>query len=134
WTGRHSRSRLLLAGPRQRLQVPVDLTQDVARGRQSAITDHLRRPAYVAARARQGCRRVAAASAWPYTAATRRNGEDQIRASRIRLKGVSAARRKRVSPPSRATLRSLASPACAPSARPTSWSSEAGVQIMVDAA
>ncbi|MGY3508559.1 hypothetical protein ACVIQY_001534 [Bradyrhizobium sp. USDA 3051] len=60
--------------------------------------------------------------------------EDQIRASRIRLKGVSAARRKRVSPPSRATLRSLASPACAPSARPTSWSSEAGVQIMVDAA
>ncbi len=41
-------------------------------------------------------------------------------ASRIRLNGVSVARRKRVRPPWRATSRRRPSPACAPSARPTS--------------
>src|SRR5439155_1717897 len=55
------------------------------------------------------------------------------RASSTRLKGVSVARRKRVKPPAVTTSRSLASPACAPSARPTSCASEAGVQIMVEA-
>jgi hypothetical protein len=41
-------------------------------------------------------------------------------ASRTRLNGVSVARRTRVNPPSLSTSVSLASPACAPSARPTS--------------
>src|SRR5215831_12895345 len=45
---------------------------------------------------------------------------NQSLASRIRLNGVSAARRNRVSPPCWATSRSRASPACAPSPRPTS--------------
>src|SRR5439155_3476223 len=56
------------------------------------------------------------------------------RASSTRLKGVSVARRKRVKPPAMTTSRSRASPACAPSASPTSCASEAGVQTMVEAA
>lgn len=55
-------------------------------------------------------------------------------ASRIRLNGVSAARRKRVNPASLNTSRRRGSPACAPSASPTSWDSELGVQIMLEAA
>jgi hypothetical protein len=55
------------------------------------------------------------------------------RASRIRLNGVSVARRTRVNPPCSRTSVSRASPACAPSARPTSWESDAGVQITVEA-
>src|SRR5207248_6712865 len=58
----------------------------------------------------------------------------QARASRIMLKGVSVARRKRLKPPALATSRNLASPAWAPSARPTSWSSDVGVQTMVEPA
>jgi len=54
-------------------------------------------------------------------------------ASSTRLNGVWAARRKLVKPPSLTTWRKRASPACAPKARPTSWASEAGVQISVDA-
>ena len=54
-------------------------------------------------------------------------------ASSTMLNGVSAARRKRVKPPSATTSRNLASPACAPSAKPTSWSREAGVHTSVDA-
>ena len=50
------------------------------------------------------------------------------RASSTRLNGVSAARRKRVKPPAVTTSRSRASPACAPSASPTSCASDAGVQ------
>lgn len=57
----------------------------------------------------------------------------QRRASRIRLNGVSVARRKRVKPASRTTSRSRFSPACAPSAARPSWASEAGVQIIVEA-
>lgn len=56
------------------------------------------------------------------------------RASRIRLNGVSVARRKRVNPPAVTTCRSRSSPAWAPSANPTSCDSDAGVQIIVDAA
>jgi hypothetical protein len=48
--------------------------------------------------------------------------------------GVSVARRNPVKPASSATTRSRASPAWAPRAAPTSWESEAGVQIEVDAA
>jgi hypothetical protein len=54
-------------------------------------------------------------------------------ASSTRLNGVSVARRKRVNPPSVITSRSRDSPAWAPSARPTSWSREAGVHTSVEA-
>ena len=53
-------------------------------------------------------------------------------ASYTMLKGVSAARRKRVKPPALTTSRIRASPACAPSASPTSCDSEAGVQRSVE--
>lgn len=56
------------------------------------------------------------------------------RTSRTRLNGVSAARRKRVKPPSCTTARNRPSPACAPSASPRSCARDAGVQIMVEAA
>src|SRR5262249_43835846 len=56
------------------------------------------------------------------------------RASSTRLKGVSVARRKRVKPADGTISRRRASPACAPSARPTSCASDAGVQTSVDAA
>src|SRR6476660_3303084 len=55
------------------------------------------------------------------------------RASRIILNGGAATRRKRVKPACRAPSRSLASPACARSADPTAWSSDAGVHTRVDA-
>ena len=58
----------------------------------------------------------------------------QGRASRIMLNGVSVARRILVKPPVVMTSRSLASPACAPSAVPTSCDSEVGIQIIVEAA
>ena len=54
------------------------------------------------------------------------------RASYTRLKGVSAARRKRVKPAAVTTSLILASPAWAPSASPTSWDSEAGVHSSVE--
>src|ERR1700691_1440336 len=54
------------------------------------------------------------------------------RASNTRLNGVSATRRNRVKPPAVTTSRILASPACAPSASPTSWESDAGVQSSVE--
>ena len=52
--------------------------------------------------------------------------------SSTRLNGVSAARRTRVKPPSCSTSASRFSPACAPSASPTSWLSDAGVQSIVE--
>jgi hypothetical protein len=58
---------------------------------------------------------------------------DQARTSKIMLNGVSVARRKRLKPASVATWRSLRSPAWAPSPRPTSWDSDAGVQMKVEA-
>ena len=60
--------------------------------------------------------------------------ENYLRASRIKLNGVSVARRNCVKPASSNTSRSRSSPACAPSARPTSCESEFGVQTMVEAA
>ena len=54
------------------------------------------------------------------------------RASYTRLNGVSAARRKRVKPPVWTTSRIRASPACAPSASPTSWDNDAGVHSRVE--
>ena len=57
----------------------------------------------------------------------------QGRASSTRLNGVSVARVTLENPPSLITSANLASPACAPSARPTSWSRDAGVQITVEA-
>src|ERR1700689_975759 len=54
------------------------------------------------------------------------------RASNTRLNGVSATRRKRVKPAAPTTSPILASPACAPSARPTSCDSEAGVHSSVE--
>ena len=59
---------------------------------------------------------------------------DHGRASSTRLKGVSATRRKRVKPAATTTSRSRASPAWAPSASPTSWASDAGVQTSVETA
>jgi hypothetical protein len=55
------------------------------------------------------------------------------RASKIKLKGVCVARRNRVNPPLVTTSRSRFSPACAPSANPTSCESDAGVQSSVEA-
>ncbi len=52
----------------------------------------------------------------------------QALASRMRFIGVSVARRKCVNPASSNTLRSLVSPACAPSPRPTSCDKEFGVR------
>lgn len=56
------------------------------------------------------------------------------RASYTMLNGVSAARRKRVNPAPVTTSRIRASPACAPSARPTSCASDDGVHKNVEAA
>jgi hypothetical protein len=53
-------------------------------------------------------------------------------ASSTMLNGVSAARRKREKPAWRATSASFRSPACAPSAAPTSWPSEAGTHTLVE--
>ena len=55
-------------------------------------------------------------------------------ASSTRLNGVSVARLNEENPASVKTPRSCASPACAPSASPTSWDRDAGVQRNVDAA
>ena len=59
-------------------------------------------------------------------------GVGQTLVSNTRLNGVSAARRKRVKPPASTTSRIRASPACAPSARPTSCESDAGVHSSVE--
>ena len=59
---------------------------------------------------------------------------DYGRASRIMLNGVSAARLTLRNPPEVMTSRSLASPACAPSAAPTSCESEVGTQPIVEPA
>ncbi len=50
------------------------------------------------------------------------------------LAGVCATRRTVLKPASCITARSRFSPACAPSASPTSWLSDAGVQSSVEAA
>jgi len=55
------------------------------------------------------------------------------RASSTMLNGPSVARRMRLKPPSRMTSESFASPAWAPRPSPTSWSSEVGTQIIVEA-
>ena len=55
------------------------------------------------------------------------------RASSTMLNGPSVARRTRVKPPSRITSVSFVSPAWAPRPSPTSWSSDVGTQIMVEA-
>ena len=54
------------------------------------------------------------------------------RASNTMLKGVSLTRRNRPNPALVTTSRMRASPACAPSASPTSWDSEAGVHSRVE--
>jgi len=54
-------------------------------------------------------------------------------ASKTRLKGVSAARRKCEKPPLVTTSRMRFSPACAPRASPTSCAFDAGVQSIVEA-
>lgn len=56
----------------------------------------------------------------------------QGRASKTRLKGVWAAWRKRLKPASAMTWAILAGPAWAPSARPTSCESDAGVHSSVE--
>ena len=62
-----------------------------------------------------------------------RDGRDRHGlASRMRLNGVWVARRTRLKPASVSSAASRRSPACAPSPRPTSWSSDPGVQITVD--
>src|SRR3981189_2642456 len=66
---------------------------------------------------------------WPF----RQNLKPQGRASKIKLNGVCVARRNSEKPPAVTTSRSRFSPACAPSAKPTSWDSEAGVQISAEA-
>ena len=59
-------------------------------------------------------------------------GRGYGRASSTTLNGVSAARRTRVKPALPRTSRRRASPAWAPSARPTSWESELGVHSSVE--
>ena len=56
------------------------------------------------------------------------------RASRIMLNGVSVARLTLRNPPAVMTSRSRASPACAPSAAPTSCDNEVGTHTIVDPA
>jgi hypothetical protein len=51
---------------------------------------------------------------------------DYGRAPRIRLNGLTVARRTRLNPPCLSTSVTRASPACAPNARLTSWASDAG--------
>ena len=63
-----------------------------------------------------------------------RDTEFQGLASSTILNGVAAARRKRVKPPWRQTSARRFSPACAPSAAPTSWLSDAGTQTLVEKA
>src|SRR5277367_187230 len=58
----------------------------------------------------------------------------QGRASRTRLNGVAVARRTRENPPAVSTSHRRASPACVPRPNPTSCDSDAGTQIIVDAA
>ena len=77
-------------------------------------------------RSRSFCRTVALTDAG-------REAVGYGRASKTRLSGVSVARRKRPNPPSATTSRRRASPAWAPSARPTSWSLDAGTQRVVEA-
>lgn len=55
------------------------------------------------------------------------------RASSTIFSGVSATRRTRLKPPDRITSESRFSPACAPSASPSSCASDVGTQIIVDA-
>ena len=55
-----------------------------------------------------------------------------LRISKMMLSGVCAAIRNRVNPAAVTTSRILAGPACVPSARPTSWDSDAGVQSSVE--
>ena len=104
-------------GPRDR--VPAAPSQRAARG--TASPPRLRPP-------RRRAPRPAVAPAAPTRVAVRYG-----RTSSTRLNGVSVARRKRVKPPAVTTSRNRASPAWAPSARPTSWSRDAGVQTSVDA-
>jgi hypothetical protein len=54
------------------------------------------------------------------------------RTSKMRLKGVSVARRKWVKPARVTMSRMRASPACAPRAQPTSWASDACVHTSVE--
>ena len=69
----------------------------------------------------------------PGTRGTGRDGRDRHGlASRMRLNGVWVARRTLLKPASVSSAASRRSPACAPSPRPTSWSSDPGVQITVD--
>ena len=91
------------------------------RDRHGALRPHGARP-----RDRHG----AAAPGGP--AAAPRCRRAQGRASNTRLNGVSVARRKRLNPPSATTSPILASPACAPSASPTSCDSDAGVHRNVE--
>ena len=67
-------------------------------------------------------------------ALTRRAGHRYGLTSSTRLNGVSADRRTRLKPPSCSTSASRCSPAWAPSASPTSWLSDAGVQSIVEPA
>ena len=67
-------------------------------------------------------------------ALTRRAGHGYGLTSSTRLNGVSADRRTRLRPPSFSTSVRRCSPAWAPSASPTSWLSEAGVQSIVEPA
>jgi hypothetical protein len=62
------------------------------------------------------------------------SSSSQGRASKTRLKGVWAARRKPPNPAAVTTLRRRCSPACAPRARPTSSESEWGTHNSVEAA
>ena len=67
-------------------------------------------------------------------ALTRRAGRGYGLTSSTRLNGVSADRRTRLKPPSCSTSARRCSPAWAPSASPTSWLSDAGVQSIVEPA
>jgi hypothetical protein len=63
-----------------------------------------------------------------------RNARVPSRASKSLLRGVCVARLTLWKPPAPITSRSRASPACAPSAAPTSCNSEVGMQIIIEPA
>ena len=65
---------------------------------------------------------------------SRPRGWDQTLASRTMLNGVAVAFLTRPKPPWRITSLKRFSPACAPSAAPTSWLSDVGTQMLVDEA
>ena len=124
--------------PDERLGQRVVAAVVVATGARATDVGRTARPRRADAgrhrRAARGARRRRAAPARHRQGGQARTGRAvQGLASKIKLNGVSVARRNRAKPPSSTiTCLNRASPACAPSAGPC-WASETGTQINDDA-